>query len=168
MKHVGEVLHLPGGFLQGLYGPAWACLLEPDEAGGRVSQREAHGIFSGNNVSGFECFPPSGDWQATPAQQYWEKSKHSVMALGIQMGQMAWRSPKARDLRGWGRSRGKGREWEMKGNLGFRESPGWGHNRLSSGRLWAAHYNEVPVKSQERPTLTSHAPVDGVHAVVVE
>lgn len=27
-----------------------------------------------------------GGWQATAVQQYWEKSKHSVMALGMQMG----------------------------------------------------------------------------------
>lgn len=49
-------------------------------------------------VFGSERFPPPG--LAGGFSSAVQGDQHSAMALGTQMGQMAWRSPKAGDSRG--------------------------------------------------------------------
>lgn len=100
--------------------------------------------------------------------------RHSAMALGTQMGQMAWRSPKARDSGGGGKRREAGGSGKGKGvwELGVGTQPSVGPGSLAIICRRSSRSYEQGTQScrgsQDGLALTSHAPVDGVHAVIVE
>lgn len=104
---MGEILPVLGGSLQGSdVGPS-SCLSLLMGAGGGMwesipgREQKSGGIFAGNNVHLAPLPPGLAGGSSSAAAGQWQ----SVVALGAQLGQMAWRSPKASSLRGGERRR---------------------------------------------------------------
>lgn len=120
MKHMGEVLHLPGGFLQrldvDLPEPAYWSQMRLVEG----HHSEAHGIFSGNNVSGSECFPPLPGTGRQPSSAVLGEKQALCDGLGNPDGTNGLEITQGQGPERMREEQGKGREWEMKGNSGFR------------------------------------------------